>query len=557
MKKRTADGLCLLILVGVILISTVTMWQVSGTLLDGDASAEMVLAEHLSKTNRILSKDWFYSTELRVANTQLVYALLFKLFNSWRLVRFVGSMLLQGMYALSYVFFARQAGIGKRGICLSTAMLLFPVSISYGRIVLYHNYYIFHLMFGFLMMGLLISIDRHAVDPKRRYQNALRIALLMILSLISGMGGIRQAFLTQIPMAAVVLLYWLKCDLAAEARGEKSTFSAVRRVFFCAFGACVCFGIGLLINKRVLLPNYSVLDFTEMKVRVLSASKLEDLVYGFFHLFGFRKETSAFSLSGILSIFSIPAGVYSLYMGVVGLFSRKEPKGFGQFAAEVFFPASLAVMLCIFLFSSLQFEFIRYMIPCVVWIAPMLAMRGRVENGKVYARNILCIGIVALMALSGLGNVKYVMSGHRSGQIYEGLTGSYRNANQVKQMRPAVEFVREGGYTHAYACVGYSNLFTEMADGRVKMVSIVENPETGEMSYYDWLSVKEYRKETPPQDLLLLTPSHEKNFLNMTISESFRKVYGDQYASVYVCDEGGTMKTYLDAQPTLTQQLGD
>lgn len=114
MKRNRMAWLCLLVFAAVALMSAAATFVASGTLLDGDASAELVLAEHLSRTNRILSEDWFYSTELRVVNTQLVFALLFKFFDRWRLVRFAGAMLLQGIYILSYAYFARQAGVKGR-----------------------------------------------------------------------------------------------------------------------------------------------------------------------------------------------------------------------------------------------------------------------------------------------------------------------------------------------------------------------------------------------------------------------------------------------------------
>ena len=56
-------------------------------LLSSDDSSEMVLGKLLSTENSILSKNWYYSTELRVLNTQLFYALFFKITNNWHTVR--------------------------------------------------------------------------------------------------------------------------------------------------------------------------------------------------------------------------------------------------------------------------------------------------------------------------------------------------------------------------------------------------------------------------------------------------------------------------------------
>lgn len=47
--------------------------------LDSDMSSEMVLANQLAEEGGILSHQWYYSTELRVLSTQLVFAPLFKI----------------------------------------------------------------------------------------------------------------------------------------------------------------------------------------------------------------------------------------------------------------------------------------------------------------------------------------------------------------------------------------------------------------------------------------------------------------------------------------------
>ena len=48
------------------LASAAITWYISGNLLDADASSELVLAKHLADTRQLLTRDWVYSTELRV-----------------------------------------------------------------------------------------------------------------------------------------------------------------------------------------------------------------------------------------------------------------------------------------------------------------------------------------------------------------------------------------------------------------------------------------------------------------------------------------------------------
>ena len=67
------------VLFGILLMAEIALmvymtWQYGAQWLDSDDSAEMILAELLSREGGILSKNWYYSTELRVLNTQLVMA---------------------------------------------------------------------------------------------------------------------------------------------------------------------------------------------------------------------------------------------------------------------------------------------------------------------------------------------------------------------------------------------------------------------------------------------------------------------------------------------------
>ncbi len=56
-------------------------------LLDSDDASELILSKMVAEQNTPLIKEWFYSTELRVLNTQLVYGFFFKFFDSWHTAR--------------------------------------------------------------------------------------------------------------------------------------------------------------------------------------------------------------------------------------------------------------------------------------------------------------------------------------------------------------------------------------------------------------------------------------------------------------------------------------
>lgn len=121
-------------------------YSVKDTVFDSDASGELMLAKHLSDNNRIISDEWYYSTEIRVINTQIIYSLIFKLTDDLGMVRFVSSIIFRLLILASYFYFMIQTGIGIKNIIYSACLLLIPFSTTYARIILLHGYYVPHNM---------------------------------------------------------------------------------------------------------------------------------------------------------------------------------------------------------------------------------------------------------------------------------------------------------------------------------------------------------------------------------------------------------------------------
>ena len=143
-----------------VFLSWRTAWVVSYTLLDSDASSNLVLAAKLAREGGILSSTFIYSTELHVVHSQLIHSLLFRFCSDWSLVRFLGAVIMQALMLGAYGYLARQARMSFNAFCVTAAVMLLPFSVPYGRIVLYHNYYIPYITLDLWMIGLFLSATR-------------------------------------------------------------------------------------------------------------------------------------------------------------------------------------------------------------------------------------------------------------------------------------------------------------------------------------------------------------------------------------------------------------
>ena len=98
--------------------------------LDADMASEQLLANLLAQEGGVMSTNWYYSTELRVLNTQLVMAPLFRLFTSWHTVRVVGSVVLILLYLAAWFWFGRSAKLKYSGL-LGAGLLVLPYGALY------------------------------------------------------------------------------------------------------------------------------------------------------------------------------------------------------------------------------------------------------------------------------------------------------------------------------------------------------------------------------------------------------------------------------------------
>ena len=103
--------------------------------LDADMASEQLLANLLAQEGGVMSTNWYYSTELRVLNTQLVMAPLFRLFTSWHTVRVVGSVVLILLYLAAWFWFGRSAKLKYSGL-LGAGLLVLPYGALYRQYVL-------------------------------------------------------------------------------------------------------------------------------------------------------------------------------------------------------------------------------------------------------------------------------------------------------------------------------------------------------------------------------------------------------------------------------------
>ena len=321
--KKGHDRSWLLFLLSAVL-SVITTYYVSAHYIDSDTSSELVLARHWIETKRILSEDWLYGSEIRLLHVQLIYVPLMLLLENWLLVRYFGALIMQALFLLSFACLVHAAGKDKRFFFRGAAMLLLPVSVSYGRIVLYHNHYLPNITISFFLIAISLYFTGEVNWCSKK--TWIRLLLLAMFSFAGGLNSIRQLMITHTPLLLIaVVLCWIE-----DARNDDCSKSAFLKttnqnfLFCCIYGTAfsllglkaqgyLCSRLGLRIGIQSENNTLSLLD----------SEYLNDLLYGFFHQFGYRNYVPMLSLTGILALGGIFTGCYLLLVSVTRLLQNK------------------------------------------------------------------------------------------------------------------------------------------------------------------------------------------------------------------------------------------
>lgn len=489
-------------------------------ILDADMSSELVLAKLLSDEGSIISKNWYYSTELRVLNTQLVFAPLFAITDNWLVVRSVGTAILLAILVLCYLFMARSMHFLWADTFVTAGILLLPLSNSYTYSVLTGIYYVPHICISFVLFGL---ICRYVEDTRHRILNCVFVA---VLAFVSGLGGVRQLFVFTIPAALAAALLWVKGRLNSANTKKDDRFFVV-----CAL-ALISSGIGYIVNKKVLAGIYHFADYGENQYRTtfqsFSTDGLQFCINSVMELFGYH-QGDLFSLLVIYNLlFALILAVSYFALRTV-LKKVKRDDNYPVFVAAVYFCVAFIMLCALFCFTDIE-RVVRYFVPVVVFLIPIIAyacIRCKEPLGQ-KPRNAFVAFFMTLLVLCSVNTYRN--------------SGKYDTNSELKEI---ISVALDEGYTQGCSSFWSGNEITELSNGKIEMWLI--GGEVGDAiihpyyldKAYEWLQSTEHSTALPEGRFFLLLSTLDLKYIDLDIEPVYStasfKLYGfDSYADYEV-----------------------
>ena len=515
--------ICGLLLLVVFLLSARTVLYMSGTTFDSDTSSDLVLAEHLAKTNQLISKDWSYSTEIHLLDSQLINSLLFRLTDNWQYVRIGSGLIQQILLLLSYFFLCRKAHFSLNSTLFTGSLLLLPINVAYGRVVLYHCFYTSYIIISFLVIGLLIGV----LENSSKHAPA-EFILLLVLSFLCGLRGVRLLLLIFAPL---MITFSIRLFLLIHIRKQPFISKQTIRMMAVPTVALLFCLLGFWGNFR-LAYIYKFSNYKQgINWEIIPISQWPELVRGILYQFGFRTKLNVLSFVGIFSGLAIVCAIWAFIQSGKALSIIAEGSH-GKILVESFFVASVGITLFAFIFAyDSSYYFLLYLIPCAVWIFPLLAScldRTSIKQFISNARGFFPIICAFTFLCNGFLNLFWFSDDIYINQKYEGLY--FQDAAIVSNLSDAADYLTEHDLTIGYATFWHANVLTEMTNGRVRVVSVENVPDFP--VFYDWMTFKTV--PASPNGLAFLLLSTDEDTY---VFEDATKVYDDGRFVIYQFDE--------------------
>ncbi|MBQ2643966.1 hypothetical protein IJG14_00155 [bacterium] len=465
--------------------------------IDSDDASELILSKILADEKRLITDNWYYSTELHVLNTQILYSFFFNITQNWCHVRLLSFGCLYVIMFLSLLFMMDRLNI-KKYFFVVAGILCIPFSSDYFNFVLKGAYYLPHITIPFLAIGIIEWIS----DSQKRQRTFKTIAIICIsflLAMVAGLGGARQVVITYLPLFFSGLFIFIQKTVSiveSDSKQRQMSFSLGKlsgsnaRFIIASIVSCIGSVIGYYINVVILSKIFSFYQFN-ISFSDFDIYKLSQTVAGFLNTLGFTSY-SVFSHAMIYNIVCFACITAVLFSFIYGVKQKNDEK---LYRYTVICLASVLVFSLLYLFSDTPYTN-RYNLQIIVLFVPLFAFALSQCSCDWKYKIQISIFLVFLLALRG---VTFYMVEHKT--------------DKTSELRIISKKLINNNYFNGYATFWNANILTELTNGKIEVWDwqATANDFTCIDQIYQWLQLKSHVKNHPKGKLFWVLSNEENN----------------------------------------------
>jgi len=493
--------------------------------LDADMSSEMVLADLLNEEGKLLTENWYYSSELRVVSPVPAYQLGLLLFDSWHQARTFGLALVLAGVIAAFLYMMGKAGYAVQTGAFAAAAFCLPFSKVHAFLFAHGAFYTVYFVVSCLVIGLVI-------DKSSRLE-WLRAIALMLLGFISGMSGIRMPMQLGVPLILACAMILLGAAKTAKTYKELLCTREMRLFIRAAVMLAGMFG-GYLLNAKVLIWKYSFASFSETKTVEMGIQRILSQIEDMFAYLGYMPEQYLLSGYGFVCVAAILITMLMIVSLVILLKDKEKNLTLEEKMIPLF--AACAVIQGILVNAVTGSDINRvyslsyFMTGFLLMMASMFILLEKMPCRLAGVRTAAMLGLMAVMMFQ---SVTFVRNHYRSSEAdYEDFAN----------------WAVENGYTVGAATFWNANHIVEASDGNLDMY-VFQN--WVHDTLMPWLQKKDHL-EILPEGKVIVFANHVEHTDAIPCADESRMVYEGAAGRGYHYD---SMQEVMDVQREFRKNL--
>lgn len=478
MRKNHIVGKFFPVLFGGCVLAALTYYKMKFgvKLMESDSASDILYAYLLTNEGKLVSNNWYFSTELRILDNELLFALLFKMFPelSWWTIETIGTAIMNVIMGLASVLIAYKLELGYKSLWMFGFALL-PYGKSEYYYVLMHGcgYYVFAIIEVFIILSLFLA----GIDcvNKNKFQLVMVYICYLGLSLLIGMQGIRLLANLYAPLLLTSIILFMY-DFFSDKNIfsiKKIIFMLLRdkRVLLAVGGMCMAMA-GYSVNILALAKRYTWQQFNNLHWKAFSIDPVLTFFSEIFSNLGYIEEWGGvFSFGEFANLFSLV--IFALILFSLVTACKKAciaPKD--RFIICFF---CLALLLHLFIYIFLQEKYKpRYMLPFFMLFPHIIALMLKYWKNSIRKIVILIFTVCSIVTSINTVYFWYFRENHQS-----------INIDKQKEM---TDFLVDKGYEYGFATFWYCNSSIQLSDGKLAISPLRS---ANKFEKYEWLCPKE------------------------------------------------------------------
>lgn len=422
-------------------------------LMNSDWSGDAIFARHLADTGHyILSPDWIPTTELYIVHHQLIMVPLFKIFDDYKIVWTITSVIAYLLVSLSIFYFMRCMKQGFDEILLAVVLFLNPLVVENLTYTVWFHGYLFYYLMAFVLVGVL---GKYYVENKKiQYYD---LGIVIVISFLSGVCGIRMFIMVFVPL----IISWLLLN-------RNNKLVALWNGF--AKNSCIALMVSALafaVYYFVLSPRYGAgFVVNAVKSNALTINSAEIMVNNFLRLpqlflivLGCDFQNNSIGVLVLLK--AITLCFWSVIFGVIIKEIKKNWEDVRIKYIATFLGASLFTTILLIVFLVKPEEIVddaRYLSLSGFLMFPLYSMLSK-EKRRVKLIDFLdVLGYV----VATIGIVAFAMN----------VIVSYGIGEQTSWRMPYISYLEENDYEFGLATYWNANDTMFFSENRIEMQPI-------------------------------------------------------------------------------------